>query len=550
MAVVNGQDANENTFNNAFLSRTVDSSTIALVDLENTDPSSGDTIQNIQRELNKLNDVLGSTPNDPVGFGYSWVSNDVGVSTDSVGERADLLTEKFGATGHTHTGASGEGGQIESQSLINTPLKGYEIQGVDKTGVTGSSIVVTSDFSTKSPSTNSTTLGVVVNSAQNKIVIRYASGATQDDSIVSLAGDVVYGRLTFSAGVWLLSFYTNISGTETAFSFATVTNVRYYYQELFNPLNSASPPPVYSTFASIPSDNITSEIQDASATQRGVVTTGTQTFGGIKTFQDQASFSELVELVKEIVATQISTPSAPGAGKRKLYPKSDGWYELDSGGLEKKFQTGIGAGGGGAAPNIILLNTVGPGTYIPTVGTTWFKVRLWGGGGGGAGNIAGGGFGTNGTQTVFYTSIAGGGGGGAEYRGAGGGTPSVCDVGIMGECGQSSMGNSTPYTTQQYGCSGGGAGGGNGAYNGGGNGANGLGINGGGGGSGGSSSGFIPGGGGGAGAYGEKIFSSPLLSSYTFAVGGGGVGGGGGGAINVGSGGSGAQGSIIIEEYS
>lgn len=33
---------------------------------------------------------------------------------------------------------------------------------------------------------------------------------------------------------------------------------------------------------------------------------------------------------------QSSTPSNPDSGNRRLYPKSGGWYELDSGGNERK----------------------------------------------------------------------------------------------------------------------------------------------------------------------------------------------------------------------
>lgn len=42
---------------------------------------------------------------------------------------------------------------------------------------------------------------------------------------------------------------------------------------------------------------------------------------------------------------QGSTPSTPAAGKRRIYPKSDGFYQLDSTGNERK--VGSGAGGGG-----------------------------------------------------------------------------------------------------------------------------------------------------------------------------------------------------------
>ncbi len=61
MSVSNGQDADETTFNDAFLSRTVDSDTIGVVGLANTvDPNSGDAIVNIQRAVNELFEADGT----------------------------------------------------------------------------------------------------------------------------------------------------------------------------------------------------------------------------------------------------------------------------------------------------------------------------------------------------------------------------------------------------------------------------------------------------------------------------------------------------------
>jgi hypothetical protein len=63
MSVVNGQIANQTTFNNAFMSRTsATTSTVAAVALQNTaDPNSGAFVQNIQRAINKVFEGLGST---------------------------------------------------------------------------------------------------------------------------------------------------------------------------------------------------------------------------------------------------------------------------------------------------------------------------------------------------------------------------------------------------------------------------------------------------------------------------------------------------------
>lgn len=99
-----------------------------------------------------------------------------------------------------------------------------------------------------------------------------------------------------------------------------------------------------------------------------ILTTGlNQTITGVKTF------------VSAIVGTEIATPSTPSAGLRKIYPKTDGWYDLDDGGVETKL--------GGGAP--LLTGSRGSPQTITAAGglaftgsnyfNTWFVVGSVGG---------------------------------------------------------------------------------------------------------------------------------------------------------------------------
>jgi hypothetical protein len=124
---------------------------------------------------------------------------------------------------------------------------------------------VSAELAGKSDSSGPTDTGVVVTAPQNKVILRQASGANEDDSFIDGSGNVVYGRLTFSTPTWTLSYYVDISGTETAYSFSS-SDVRWYYQELFNPMVN---PPVYSEFASIPSDNATADVLTATTSIQG-----------------------------------------------------------------------------------------------------------------------------------------------------------------------------------------------------------------------------------------------------------------------------------------
>lgn len=118
--ISNGQAANETNFNNAFMSRTDDTGTVGIVELNNADAESGDAIENVQREINALSLAVGRTVGDTIATGYAWTNNDVGAVDDSVALRADLLTERFnGTTGHSHTGGAGQGAPINTASLVS-----------------------------------------------------------------------------------------------------------------------------------------------------------------------------------------------------------------------------------------------------------------------------------------------------------------------------------------------------------------------------------------------------------------------------------------------
>lgn len=183
--------------------------------------------------------------------------------------RSEALTLSFNSsTGHAHDGSAGGGAPIASSDISGTPLRGYFLQGTDLTGVTGGSTNVSTQLTGKTASAGQTSPGVVVTTAFNKVVLRQASGVNQDDEYLDALGNVVYGRVTESVGVWTLTYYSLVSGTETAYSFAGSNDVRWYYQELYNPLDN---PPVYSEMAVIPSDNATSDVITATTALQGKV---------------------------------------------------------------------------------------------------------------------------------------------------------------------------------------------------------------------------------------------------------------------------------------
>jgi hypothetical protein len=82
--------------------------------------------------------------------------------------------------------------------------------------------------------------------------------------------------------------------------------------------------------------------------------------------------------LRSIIQTSLGNPSS---GARLLYPKSDGWYDRDSAGIEKKLEYDIVGAGGGAAVTGFATDTYlagsGTDTKIPRLQVgTWFHCRF------------------------------------------------------------------------------------------------------------------------------------------------------------------------------
>ena len=268
--VLDGQAVSAAVTNPAFLDANGDDTGVGKITLANTDPISGATVDNLQREHNSAASYMGKALNSSKDDFPSWTTNVVGTALDTLFARGDALTERFDATtGHTHDGSAGEGPQILAANVDAVPLRGYVLQGTDVLGVTGSSSDVSATFTGKTPGGSQFLEGVVTSAPQNKVLVRQASGPDEDTEFHDAFGNHVYGRLTEAAGTWTLSYYSSIAGVETAYTFLVSSDVRYYYQEIFNPLGGSAP--VYSEYASIPSDNATSDVITATTTLQGKV---------------------------------------------------------------------------------------------------------------------------------------------------------------------------------------------------------------------------------------------------------------------------------------
>lgn len=308
MAVTNGQLANQTTFNTAFVSRTTNTDTAGKLDLVNTDPASGAVTTNTQREINSLNSFTGRPAATAHDADPIWVSNELGNTTDSLKDRAEATDAEFNnTTGHAHSGAANDGAPIDAANLDNMNLFYAVLEKKTITVAGGIDDIVTTDFSGETAGGNDTTLGVVTTAPRNRVEILDANGGQIEDG----SGNDVYARLTESAGVWTLTYFSSVAGVETSYSLTGQT-IKIFYYEVFDQFTR----PTFGAQAGEGlTSNVTDDVVDASATQRGVVSTGVQTFAGAKTFTGAISASNLSGTNTGDVTLAVigGTPNANGA---------------------------------------------------------------------------------------------------------------------------------------------------------------------------------------------------------------------------------------------
>lgn len=319
--IVDGTPVDAATTNAQKLDKVSDDTAVGIIGLNSVAAASGSAVTNLQREHNSAASFMGKTLNSAKDDLPAWTANNGLTSTDDLFERTDALSAKFHqTTGHGHTGAAGDGPAVDFGDLAGTQLVGYGVQGTNITGATGTSDDVSSLLTGETPSTAQNVEGIVVNAPHNYIHVF----DTSQDAIFDGSGNKVYGRLTYAASVWTLSYYSNVAGTETAYSFAAPTDLVWYYQQLF----TEAARPVYSDLFEVRSDEVaatapTPGLDDVLAADNSAGASDINLNG------NALLNSELVEF------QEIATPANPAANEHKVYFKSDGkMYRLNSVGSE------------------------------------------------------------------------------------------------------------------------------------------------------------------------------------------------------------------------
>lgn len=118
MSVTDGDKGNAATFNSSYMSREVDTSTAAKIDLLDADAASGTTVTNVQRELNGGASFVGDVVNGLKDRLPTWVSNAVGTASDSLKARCEALTVQVG-TNTTDLAAISNGSEAIGQTSFS-----------------------------------------------------------------------------------------------------------------------------------------------------------------------------------------------------------------------------------------------------------------------------------------------------------------------------------------------------------------------------------------------------------------------------------------------
>lgn len=110
----------------------------------------------------------------------------------------------------------------------------YSVQ-VSDLAVGGQSSVVVAGVTGSPVTSASTAEGVITDSPKNKVYIR--DGATPDTPYKDADGNVVFGRMTHDGSAYVLSFFTDVEGVETAFTFPANKTVDASYNKRGNLYN-------------------------------------------------------------------------------------------------------------------------------------------------------------------------------------------------------------------------------------------------------------------------------------------------------------------------
>lgn len=272
--ILDGQPVDAANSNPAWLAANGDDVALGKIDFNDQDAdaatTSGPSWLNVQGRINSIASFLGWATNAAYNALPAWATANRGTSSNTVKAKIEAIDTAFdpslaNAAAHRHNGLAGQGPKVSAADLVDLNYLRVGLQLFQASGVAAAtSIDVSSYLTGKVAGGTPTQAGVITAPNDNRVELRISGLGDQVEN--PLTGDKVYGRLTFSTGVWTLSFYTLVVGVQTAYNLPTTT-LNCYFQEVFN----------LEDFPTIPQDplallssNTTNDVVEARPSQKGL----------------------------------------------------------------------------------------------------------------------------------------------------------------------------------------------------------------------------------------------------------------------------------------
>jgi len=179
--------------------------------------STGTVLLNMDNDTKKIS--FGDQADDIVddnALNYGTGTNQINLDAIPAGSVCSrfLTTKETSYDGHLAANAS----TVHSLKLIGRLNRRNNFAGA-----AGASIDVSTEMSGETGGGSSSVAGVVTDGPYNTVAIRTADSLNE----ILDSGNRIYGRITKAGAVWTLTFYKNVSGTETSHTLSS-TDIVYW----------------------------------------------------------------------------------------------------------------------------------------------------------------------------------------------------------------------------------------------------------------------------------------------------------------------------------
>lgn len=217
--VVDGQSVSASVSNAAWISKNGDDTTSSNLGFTSSNPASGSSITNAQREWNAHASVLGIPINQVFNYAWTWASNLIGLSTDTVIARIQAI---IAACKSTATASSILFRDVNANAQINNLIESFAttVTAAGTTTLTVASAYLQQFTGTTTQSLvlpDATTLAIgqqfsILNRSTGIVTVKTNGGATLTTVSGGTQTIVTVTSIGSTAGVWDIAASSSSSG--------------------------------------------------------------------------------------------------------------------------------------------------------------------------------------------------------------------------------------------------------------------------------------------------------------------------------------------------